>query len=360
MERNRDKIRDRGESAAKSGKKPAYSGAAQNKSVKSSSAGSSVPRDRKNKKNTKQNPGSRAAVRSNRAHSAGQAARRRIPVYLLTLFLLLACFFLGRKYLADRREQTPDAKDEVMTIYAPQLSQAADAFLFVKDGEAILMDTGVTEDSETLIHLLDQQHITNLKALILTHYDKDHIGGAAAVLDHVSVERCYMSCASADSEEYEALMDALDRSQAEQIMLTEACSFSELGGEWIIYPPLSYDYSSNQDNNCSLITEITFMGQHLLYAGDAQKERINEYLKEQYDGTSFCFLKMPHHGRSTKVTRALLEVFQPEICLITSSDEEPEEEEVMELLEEAHVETYLTREGSVTMKVNQNGISLQQ
>ena len=45
----------------------------------------------------------------------------------------------------------------------------------------------------------------------------------------------------------------------------------------------------------------------------------------------------------------LLKATSPEYAVITSSDKEPEDEQTLDLLAQYNVETYLTREGPVTV-----------
>ena len=45
----------------------------------------------------------------------------------------------------------------------------------------------------------------------------------------------------------------------------------------------------------------------------------------------------------------MIENVKPNIAVITSSDEEPEEDKTIKLLEENNIDYYLTREGEITI-----------
>lgn len=52
----------------------------------------------------------------------------------------------------------------------------ADSFLLTKNGKSMLVDTGLTEDWAVIKDMLEARTVTNLKAIVVTHYDKDHAG----------------------------------------------------------------------------------------------------------------------------------------------------------------------------------------
>ena len=57
---------------------------------------------------------------------------------------------------------------------------------------------------------------------------------------------------------------------------------------------------------------------------------------------------MPHHGRAEKNSEAFFEAVAPRYAVITCSEEEPPEDEVLALLKAAGAKTYLTSGGTVT------------
>jgi hypothetical protein len=53
----------------------------------------------------------------------------------------------------------------------------------------MLVDTGRREDAADIINLLVIRAVTVLKALVITHYDSDHIGSYPAVIDYMLEQR---------------------------------------------------------------------------------------------------------------------------------------------------------------------------
>lgn len=318
------------------------------------------PKVTEKKTNAEQDPKSPKGSSSSMKLFRKMGGSVNVPVIALLLIAAISLVIMASIYLKDKNANEVEIGDRnVMTVVCPHLVEAGDAFLLYHDGEAVLIDTGVKDDADTILQLLKDYNISNLKAIILTHFDKDHIGSAARILEEVTVDTCYMTIGSEDSKAYEALLDALESTETKEVMLTEKVSFTAADAEFVIYTPQLYEYADSTDNNRSLITEVTYMGQHLLFTGDAKEERITEYLEQQYSGTKFDFLKVPYHGRDGATVQQLLDQFTPSCAVVTSSEEEPESAEVMDALENAGVDSYLTREGTVYMKINENGITIQ-
>lgn len=271
------------------------------------------------------------------------------------LLCALLALTLAKTGLPEQPERSPDASaattqvrtsPDAFTLYCPSIGKA-DAFLLRSDEGAVLIDTG--EDADDVLELLERCQVTRLDALILSHFDHDHIGGAAEVLGTVEVETLYRSAFSEDSLAYELLMDALEEVDTKVVTVTDTLSVTAAGARLTLYPPLSDSYEKHEDNNASLLTAVEAGGVPMLFTGDALKPRIREFLEEQYDGTRYQFLKIPHHGLETRPTALLLEAFTPRWALITSSPELPELGELTEELERAGVECLLTRRGDVTL-----------
>lgn len=277
---------------------------------------------------------------------------RKFPVLLLMVILAAACLLLGLKYYSgDQKPVRVRKEKDTFTVLAPRLDHCGDAFLLYNDQEAVLIDTGEKGDADIILEALRSRGIDKLKALILTHYDKDHIGGAPAILKAVPVKKCYMPLGTKDSDPFVALEDSLASSETEEVIVTEMLSFEALNASFTIYPPLTAEFEKHQDNNLSLITSVIAEGGKLLFTGDAENERMTQYVESQYDGTQYTWLKVPHHGRDKKTVKMLLDLFVPKEAVISSSEDEPEEEDVVRLLEKAGVSVLLTRKEDIEFQV---------
>ena len=53
----------------------------------------------------------------------------------------------------------------------------------------VVIDTGETEDAGTILDVLSDYHRDSIDLLVISHYDKDHVGGAAELMNSLTVHR---------------------------------------------------------------------------------------------------------------------------------------------------------------------------
>ena len=220
----------------------------------------------------------------------------------------------------------------------------ADAFLLWTEDSAVLIDTGEKGFGKEILAYLQEQGIDKLDALIISHFDKDHVGGAAKILKNIEVGAVYQSNYPKDSSEYENYLEALELAEVTPVTVTSDTVLSIGGVSYAIDAPAQSEYAVDPSNNSSLIVTATDGSCRLLFMGDAEDARISEYLAQSAQSCSF--LKVPYHGHRQEMLPELLEAVDPQIAVITSSDEIPEDIETVEALETAGARVLLTREAA--------------
>ena len=243
----------------------------------------------------------------------------------------------------------------------------ADAIVITQNEHAMVIDCGEEEDGLELKEFLAKNGIDHLEALIITHYDKDHVGGADTIVEAVDIDRILVPDYDGASTEYSDFATAVEEKGLTLERLTESVSFN-LGEALVtVDPPL--DYSSVEeakddplleiDNNLSLITTIVHGNNRLLYMGDAEKARIKEFLTT--DAAVDCdFLKVPHHGVYTTALVDLLDAVTPEYAAINDSAKNPADDETLQLLKDYDVTTRQTLGGRITVVSDGETIEIQQ
>ena len=261
---------------------------------------------------------------------------------------------LGAVCLAGCAAVSPEEPESAaLTVYGFSAG-AADAFLLTAEDTAVLIDCGEKGFGKEIAAYLDGRGIERLDALIITHFDKDHVGGAAKVLSSVPVGRVLQSNHPKDSKEYDNYIEALDEAGLVAETVRETLRFTLGGVEYEIDPPAG-GYTEDGSNNSSLIVSVSNGADRLLFMGDAESQRIAEFLGK---GSAACdFLKVPHHGRFDDRSAALVDAARPKLAVVTSSDDEPEDAEVVALLERAGAEVFLTRTGAVLAESGGHGVT---
>ncbi|MEG0779580.1 MAG: MBL fold metallo-hydrolase [Oscillospiraceae bacterium] len=227
----------------------------------------------------------------------------------------------------------------------------ADAIVVQAGAETMVIDVGEEEDGEEVVEFLRKQGVERVDVLLITHFDRDHVGGADTLVESVEVGQVLLPAYAGTSTEYLDFMAALETAQLTPTGLTDSLEFPLGAATVLVEPPLSYDVTGMEeefDNNFSLITTVTHGENRLLFTGDAEKQRVRQWLDA---GTAQpCgFLKMPHHGVYQTALADLLTAVTPDYAVICASNKNPADVRTLELLQEMGVQTLQTKDGNVTV-----------
>lgn len=225
----------------------------------------------------------------------------------------------------------------------------ADAILLYTDETTVLIDTGYEESYATVEQVLTREGKRRIDYLILTHFDKDHIGGAPSVLDRFEVGEVWLPDFGAESDAYASLTAALSRTTATVTRLTETRQIALAAGcSARVLPTHMKGLTDADANDTSLITELTYDGFGLLLLGDALKARVEEYTATM-KGT-FQVVKTPHHGDYFKALKTLLEKAGARHAIACADGSEREVEEKYEsMCEELGITSFRTDAGEIRL-----------
>ena len=261
-----------------------------------------------------------------------------IALILLMLFSLSGCDFQQK------------AEVEPLTITLLKVGKA-DAIIALSGTHALLIDTGEEDDGEEVAAFLHNNGISTIDAMIITHFDQDHVGGADTVLEKLNVKEVYLPDYEGTHTEYVDFLAALNQSSASVHRLTDSVSFLFGDAQVLIDPPASYkidDPNLDYDNNFSLITTMIHGENRLVFTGDAEKQRIREWMQNEH-AVKCDFLKVPHHGIYNSALKDLFETLDPDIAVICSSQKNPADEKTLNLLHTYCPNVYETKDGNVTI-----------
>lgn len=280
----------------------------------------------------------------------------RLFAVLATLALLLVGCGSDAEPTGTAPTQTAPPATIPLNVFCFQAGKA-DTFLFWNDAGAVLLDTGVSGYGKTILAKLNELGIERLDYLIISHFDKDHVGGAKKILSDFPVTTVLQSnCPKSASSAYEKYGKALVKQSLEPLTVRTPMCFILGDVLFAVDPPEREDYQESESNNSSLIVTVTHGDDRLLFTADAEDLRLAEFLKQKPGSCSF--LKLPHHGRYHSTLISLLDQTMPDWALITSSDEEPEDAQTTELLKSRGVETFLTRCGPVLIRSSGSGLTV--
>jgi competence protein ComEC len=157
--------------------------------------------------------------------------------------------------------------------------------------------------------------VRRLEALVLTHPDLDHIGGAVAVLESFDVGVVYDPGLPAGKEAFVSVLEvAADRDVPWRA--ARAGDRIDLGSFQmrVLYP--TADLGGDAESNASSIVLLASFGDFdALLTGDAYKD-VDRLVASEVSGVVEV-LKVGHHGSDTSTDPALLAAAQPELALVS-------------------------------------------
>ena len=243
----------------------------------------------------------------------------------------------------------------------------ADAILVQGEKESgtpfsVLIDTGEEDDAPEIIEKLRASGITSLDCLILTHFDKDHIGGLTAVLEAIPAARILMPDYVGSGTPYASMTALFSDGTFPVEVLTEDTAFSCGNTHLSVSVPKQAEYEKKQDNNASLVITVTHGEQILYLTGDAEAIRQKELISELSAAgiTQTALLKVPHHGVYNDGIDAFFAACDPEYAVITCSDKNPPDPETLSLLSALDSRIYLTSDGDIRVVCTPNSITVTQ
>ena len=92
-------------------------------------------------------------------------------------------------------------KNENINIYVFD-SGKADAIIISKNNKYMMIDTGEESNVDSILSYFEKNNIKKLDYLIITHFDKDHVGGASKIIDNIEIGRVLSSNVPKESVYY--------------------------------------------------------------------------------------------------------------------------------------------------------------
>ena len=229
----------------------------------------------------------------------------------------------------------------------------SDCIIVYMDGVTVVNDAADEDDFDSICAALERRGVQRIDYLILSHYDKDHIGSAAALVRAYPVGQIL----GPDYEEDSMYLTLLKRAAEERntlfLRLTENYTVETENGSFTLDPP---DIDYGDDNNNSLVTTVTWRETSFLLLGDAKKNRLNEFLDAALD--SYELIKLPHHGDSNKPLLKLIAQTTPRYAAATVSPAEEIEDKLLAALAAAGTEVFRTDGGTVNVEWTGKGFTI--
>ena len=282
--------------------------------------------------------------------------RKRIIPAAVILVVLVCVAAFSYKYIGSK-------KWNVLTVADLDVGKADAAVITCGDITGII-DTGTGDAYDIIDSYLKRSGDSDIEFMILSHYDKDHIGSAAKIIREYPVGSIYLPDYVSEKEYYPVLMEAVkDRDNVFYVDQKETVTYGDI--KIVFYPPSDpasiLENGEKPDNNMSLMCMLSYGDNRLLFTGDIEKARIKQIMDSDVsrsDELDADWIKIPHHGKYQKAEKDLLELTTPVYAVISTSEDEAPNEKLIKLLADEGIETYGTVSGNIITLCDKNTMSV--
>ncbi len=238
----------------------------------------------------------------------------------------------------------------------------ADAAFIEYNGLCGIIDTGTKDNFSTLKSYMNDNNRQDIDFMIITHYDKDHVGGAVKLLQKYNVKKLYLPDYVSSKAGYSKLMEELDgNNSVDHEYVTDIVTITKDDLTIEIIPSTDPEAliadPDNMDNNMSLLTMLTLRNKKFLFTGDIEKDRIAQILNSGKD-IKADWIKIPHHGGYEDNSEEFLRAVSPEYSVVSTGFEKPTDNKLLAILAQLNISNYSTIGGDIITISNGNEIEV--
>ena len=181
----------------------------------------------------------------------------------------------------------------------------------------LLYDTGpgfsleADSGNRTIVPFLRGEGIKRVHAMIVTHADTDHSGGALSVLQAVPVDRVVSSL-----KEDHAIQ--LAAAKTNQCRAGESWQWDGVRFDMLHPPEQSYSNPKLKTNALSCVMKITTSHGSVLLPADIEKRSEYQLVEHAADALPSTVLVAPHHGSKTSSTDEFVSRVNPRLVIFTA------------------------------------------
>jgi len=237
------------------------------------------------------------------------------------------------------------------------VGQGDSIFIETPQKHQVLIDGGPTS---AILEKLGKEmpfYDRTIDLIILSHPEHDHIAGLLEVLKRYQVENILWTGVLRDTAEFEEWQRLIKEEKA-TIKIAQSNQIVWLGASYertarieVLHPFENLEGQTIKNtNNSSVIAQLVFKENTVLFTGDVYKSVENDLIQENIDLKSNV-LKISHHGSKTSTSEKFLEKVMPELAIISVGAENSyghPNPEVLEVLERYGIKLLRTdQEGDI-------------
>jgi competence protein ComEC len=235
-------------------------------------------------------------------------------------FLLAVCLLAayGVYQLANAPARRPMAGQPPLrgssrvTVTVLDVGQGDAILIRSPEGKAALVDAGPSRD---VVAALEEQGVTALDLVVVSHHHADHYGGMAAVIEAFAPRVFLASGSSHTSAHYLKLLELVRDRRMQAIAPGDRPRKVALGSvELTVFPQAPED--SHEENNNTVGLRLRYGDFSVLLAGDAEESERSWW---EWAAPTLCadatVLKLSHHGSRNGTDARWLALVRPQLAV---------------------------------------------
>jgi beta-lactamase superfamily II metal-dependent hydrolase len=259
----------------------------------------------------------------------------------------------GAGSLADKIEQgaqdiignfqpgaTETIENEKISITMLDVGQGL-SLLVKSDDEYMLYDGGDRGTSSYVVSYLEKNGVKNLKYVVASHYDSDHLSGLVGVLNKFEVDTVINPEYEADTKIYQSYQSALKDNGA-QIDFPSVGDTYKLGNSTITVLAPAKDYGD--PNEMSIAMKIQCGQFACVVTGDAETESETDMLSNGINLNADLYV-VGHHGSASSSSDKFVQAMSPDYAFLSvgaDNDYGHPSDKAMNTLDKYNVNVYRT------------------
>ena len=256
----------------------------------------------------------------------------KLPMHyqIITLVLLILCFgsFTLKRFRAyslialllffSTVQIAAQLKQELIITFL-DVGQGDSALIEYKN-QHILVDTGNRFSPQfgnicktVLLPALRSKAIHHLDAVIITHFDSDHMGALEELAAHIPITTLIHN---GNLNKHPNLNALVKRHSIHAVAIK--------GDETLQTGKLAFQFfqtsalNKQNKNNQSLVFKLSLNHHQILFTGDIEKEAESSLATKYGTVLRSTLLKIPHHGSKTSSSEFFLSVVNPRVSIISA------------------------------------------
>lgn len=258
---------------------------------------------------------------------------------------------------SDQKEPDQPAPQPTgdITVHFLDVGQGL-SILVQSNGENLVYDGGDRGESSFVVSYLQQHGVTDIKYLISSHYDEDHVAGLVGCVNTFNVENVIGADYVQDTKIYQSFIDGVAEKGLEIQHPAVGTEYQFGTGKFTILSPASI---GSNDNDNSVAIKLTNGENSFIFTGDAESSSEAAMCSSGIDLS--CDVLVPgHHGSATATSNDFLMKTVPEFAVISCGTDNQyghPDKDTMDKLQSMDIQVYRTDEQG-TVIATSNGTEI--